>query len=105
MKILWEVSTHISGNFPIEQIDDPYELPPLGPSKAEFERRLGAHPEWIENLYFTYVFLLRATNKAKEVLLTEPFDGNDQTQNLIKTLLTESIVSKCCRESSFNELE
>ncbi len=33
-----------------------------------FDRSVGSHPERINNLYFTYIFLLRALAKAAPIL-------------------------------------
>ena len=42
-----------------------------------FKDRLGTHPERIENLYFVYLFTLRAVLKAKEFLSNVNFDTGE----------------------------
>ena len=50
------ISSHIAANYPQSvRIDDDV----LGPSLEVFERKLGNNPEWLNNLYFTFAFLLR----------------------------------------------
>lgn len=49
---------------------------------------VGNHPERVDNLYLAFLFLLRATMKAKHVLLHYPYEtGNKTDDALVKELM------------------
>jgi hypothetical protein len=63
------ISAHIANDYLLDDFTGRW-----GPNLAEFRRRLG-NPQakgYIENLYFTYLFTLRAVQKAAP-LLQVPF--------------------------------
>lgn len=99
-----EVSAHICANYPLFEPENEYDLPPLGPSLEAFQFKLGHNENWKNNLRFTFVFLLRAMNKAKNILLTQDYE-EENTAKIMDQILTESVISQCCRENSFDELE
>jgi preprotein translocase subunit SecG len=76
------------------------------PNTALFVEKVGKHPERIHNLYFTYLFLLRAINKAGPELLLYDYDtGNPEddewvrsaVQNLVRTSSNTSTADQCHR--------
>jgi hypothetical protein len=61
----------------------------VGPNMELYETKLGSHPEYLNNLYFTFVFLLRATNKARGILSGFDYStGNTQEDAHVSTSLT-----------------
>ena len=74
-----------------------------------YEKVLHGHQDWLENLYFDFVFLLRAVNKASNVL--KEYDMNTgnptddaMTMGLIGYLLqTDFIQEQCSHLNSFDE--
>lgn len=59
-----------------------------------FVSRVGAHKDRLHNLYFTYLFVLRAVTKAKEDLLAFDYDTGDpvddaRTRELVQALVKE----------------
>eukprot|EP01083_Nonionella_stella_P117339 349546_1 len=80
-----------------------------GPNVALYEKVLHRHQDWIENLYFDFVFLLRAVNKASDVLKEYDYStGNPSddamTMGLMNYLLqTDFIQIQCNHLNSFDE--
>jgi len=80
-----------------------------GPSLKFYTKLLHGKDEFINNLYFGYVFLLRALNKAAPLLKSYPIDsGNPQedfrAKKLFDSLLdSDFIQSTCTPEFSFDE--
>eukprot|EP00494_Astrolonche_serrata_P024988 UN25248 len=83
----------------------------FGPSLAFYRKLLHGKNEYVNNLYFGYVFLLRALNKAAPLLQNYPIDtGNPQDDyraktNFNKLLNSDFIQSQCTPEFSFDESE
>jgi len=79
------------------------------PNPIYFMEKFGNHPEYIRNLYFSYVVLLRALRKAKPFLYKyEIYTGDivdDETASiLLKRLLDSHILSSCSNVfSAFDE--
>jgi len=80
-----------------------------GPSYKFYSNLLHGKDEFINNLYFGYVFLLRALNKAAPLLKNYPIDsGNPQedfrAKKMFDSLLeSDFIQSTCTPEFSFDE--
>lgn len=80
-----------------------------GPSLPFYRKLLHGKDEFINNLYFGYVFLLRALNKAAPILKNYPIDtGNPQDDFRAKQLFTDMLESDfikatCTPEFSFDE--
>eukprot|EP01041_Mallomonas_annulata_P007873 gene7873-16115_t len=66
------ISTHIARQ---------YYSPDLGwhANHTMFHRAVGAHPMRLHNMYFTFLFLLRAAARAGEQLLLRPLEGLEET--------------------------
>eukprot|EP00475_Leptophrys_vorax_P002671 TRINITY_DN11501_c0_g1_i2.p1 TRINITY_DN11501_c0_g1~~TRINITY_DN11501_c0_g1_i2.p1 ORF type:complete len:440 (-),score=118.92 TRINITY_DN11501_c0_g1_i2:44-1363(-) len=96
------VAAHIAANYPQDDGYNGYNLP-------FFQRTVGDHPERITNIYFTYVVLLRALNKAAPTLKKFDYFVSDdpkesqRTKELILKLLQTSLVSQCSSANSFDE--
>jgi len=75
-----------------------------GPNLDMFIWRLGAFPDRMKNIYFTFVYLLRAANKASSFLSSYNYhtghtDEDKKVQSLVKTLLSSDLVCS----STFDE--
>lgn len=55
-----------------------------GPNPDVFEARVGSFPQRMKNMYFTYLFLLRATQKIAPILVD--WDYNTPTQGEASTI-------------------
>jgi hypothetical protein len=112
------ISAHISNAYPVTPDVDPYidlhapeHCSLISPSIDEFQRRVGNYPERITNLYFAFVFMLRAVNKASDTLRNYNYNtsvtGKENETNelitLMDQLLSSSLISKCSKEASFDE--
>lgn len=107
------ISAHISESYAIASDIDPHTSitthPHLyGPSLSVFQEKLGKHVEWQDNLYFAFVFLLRAVNKASPMLLTFNYNTGNPIEdtlvyNKVRKMLTGGIISQCSAKESFDE--
>jgi len=86
------INTHIAKNFFLDPNTKMYS-----PNLELFKDRLQKYPERIQNLYFAYLFLLRAVSKAAPVL--EQYDYNTgnavesaEVRKLMKQLLTTDLL-------------
>jgi hypothetical protein len=75
-----------------------------GPNLDMFIYRLGGFPDRMKNIYFTFVYLLRAAQKASKFLSSYDYDTahpeeDQRVQSLMKTLLSSSLVCS----STFDE--
>ncbi|KAI8335450.1 hypothetical protein BC941DRAFT_430361 [Chlamydoabsidia padenii] len=66
-----------------------------GPNLDCFVNRIGAHPERLQNIYFTYAVVLRAVTKLDDYLAQYPFQTGDvaedeKTRALIHDLITST---------------
>ncbi|SPQ93346.1 unnamed protein product (mitochondrion) [Plasmodiophora brassicae] len=97
------IAAHVSFNHPLGEGLE------WGPEPHVFDRMLGNHPNRIQNMYFTYVFLLRAVNKVSPHLLNYDFhtgnnDAEDQRVDaLLRALLASPMIQQCSPEHSFDE--
>ena len=107
------ISAHIANAYPVSADIDPHadinEQPSLyGPSVAVYDEKLGNHPDRLNNLYFAFVFLLRAVNKATPMLLDFNYTTHSavvdaQTAAAVRELLTNGLVTACNASASFDE--
>jgi ERO1-like protein alpha len=80
------INTHIALEYRFGE-DDRW-----GVNTPLFVERVGSHPERLQNLYFTYLFVLRAVGRYREVLLHYDFnttgraEDDAQVQVLLRTL-------------------
>eukprot|EP00485_Elphidium_margaritaceum_P006782 CAMPEP_0202694908 /NCGR_PEP_ID=MMETSP1385-20130828/8643_1 /ASSEMBLY_ACC=CAM_ASM_000861 /TAXON_ID=933848 /ORGANISM="Elphidium margaritaceum" /LENGTH=500 /DNA_ID=CAMNT_0049350843 /DNA_START=23 /DNA_END=1525 /DNA_ORIENTATION=- len=87
----------------------PHQPHKYGPNLELYEKVLHDHQDWIENLYFDFVFLLRAVNKASHVLSAYDMNtGNPSddamTHGLMNYLLrTDFVQTQCSHLHSFDE--
>lgn len=95
------ISAHIASNYPLKNGE-------YGMNSIVFQKALGDHPERVDNVYFTYVILLRALNKISNVLSEFEFDtGNiiedKKTKDLFDLVMSSGIIKDCSSEMSFDE--
>ncbi|OQS06886.1 endoplasmic oxidoreductin [Thraustotheca clavata] len=59
-----------------------------GPNTKMFVARVGAFPERLQNMYFTYLFVLRAVGRYREVLLNYDYStGNEYDDKRVNEVL------------------
>ena len=72
-----------------------------------FKEKLGDHPERIENIFFVFVFLSRAVNKAAPILRNYDYVGDSSETlsilNDISSLLNTETIQQCSPTQSFDE--
>ena len=92
------ISSHIAADFLLDEASGTW-----GPSLEEFERRLGtpAAKSHLENLYFAYLFVLRAVMKAGPALeqadLSSGLPVEDKlTRELMDQLVIVQAISRDC---------
>ena len=73
-----------------------------------FDEKLGQHAERLNNLYFAFVFMLRAVNKASPMLLSFNYSTGHpltdrSTQDAVTSLLTSGLIPSCSPSTSFDE--
>ena len=83
------ISAHIANDYLLSEVGGVW-----GPSLDEFRRRLGgpAASERVANLYFTYLFVLRAVLKAGPTLQTVVFSTGDRGQDALTGKLVHKLV-------------
>ncbi|CAN0020420.1 unnamed protein product [Ascophyllum nodosum] len=61
-----------------------------GPNTKMFVNAVGMHPDRLTNMYFAYVFVLRAIGKARPFLMAYEYDtGNEEDDALTRMLMNE----------------
>ncbi|CAG8584529.1 937_t:CDS:2, partial [Funneliformis mosseae] len=65
-----------------------------GPNLECFINRIGSHPERLQNIYFSYVVLLRAISKAADYLNGYEFCTGDKIQDLQVKAMVGELVNK-----------
>ncbi|CAI2183560.1 19640_t:CDS:2, partial [Funneliformis geosporum] len=65
-----------------------------GPNLECFIKRIGSHPERLQNVYFSYVVLLRAMSKAADYLNGYEFCTGDKIQDLQVKAMVGGLVNK-----------
>ena len=63
------------------------------PSLPLWLERVGTHPDRLENMYFVYLFLVRALAKARPVLAAMKFDTGNQAQDLSTRQLLDQLLA------------
>jgi len=109
------ISCHIANSYPVGDVDPHVDIHApatsgalIGPNVTVYDNRVGHYPERITNLYFAFVFMLRAVNKASEVLREADYStGNDAEDAMVRTLvervLESPLVRSCSNTQSFDE--
>jgi len=84
------ISTHIAREYYFGNsiMDDGY----WGPNTKLFVDRVGTHPERLHNMYFTYLFMLRAMAKAAPELELFPYDTGNATDDSNALALMRALV-------------
>lgn len=60
-----------------------------------FVKAVGSHPDRLNNLYFTFLFVLRAVTKAGSVLTEYPYHtGNKADDEMVRTLIERLVKSR-----------
>ncbi|GBC00107.1 hypothetical protein RclHR1_03750006 [Rhizophagus clarus] len=72
-----------------------------GPNLECFITRVASHPERLQNVYFTYIVLLRAISKAADYLNSYEFCTGDKNQDFrVKTMVSELVnAARSCPET------
>eukprot|EP00249_Psilotum_nudum_P018259 c26718_g1_i1 orf=619-1977(+) len=90
------ISIHIAADYLIDEVNDKW-----GPSPRLVYERVLRHPERVENLYFTFLFVLRAVTKAADYLLQaeystgNPFEDRN-TLSLVFELVNNRHLQAAC---------
>ena len=84
------ISAHLSNEYLMNEETDSW-----GQNLEEFTRRLGnsAVKERVENMYFTYLFVLRAVLKAAPLLESVDYSTGCQDQDIHTKKLMQQLVS------------
>lgn len=91
------ISAHIVGDYLIDEATQTW-----GPNLEMFKWRLG-NPDVkdrVENLYFTYLFVLRAVLKAGPILQQVDFDTGSPQEDLVTQRLVHSLVDSAALKHS-----
>lgn len=83
------ISAHLSNDYLLDEETDTW-----GPNLEEFTQRLGniAVKERVENMYFTYLFVLRAVMKAGPLLASIDYSTGCQGQDTETKRLMQQLV-------------
>ena len=86
------ISAHIAADYLLDEASGQW-----GPSPGEFERRLGtpAAKSHLENLYFAYLFVLRAVMKAGPALEQADLSSGLPLEDRLTRQLMDQLVSIC----------
>ncbi len=90
------ISAHIAADYLLDEASAKW-----GPSLEEFERRLGtpATKSHLENLYFAYLFVLRAVMKAGPALEQANLSSGLPVEDKLTRELMDQLVSTSSRSS------
>ena len=91
------ISAHIAADYLLDEVKGAW-----GPSQAQFQARLGG-PEAesrVANLYFAYLFVLRAVLKAGPVLARSQYRTGDVGQDALTAGLIQRLVRPLFRKQS-----
>ena len=87
------ISTHIAADY---LVDEAINL--WGKNTSLMHDRVLQHPERVQNLYFTYLFVLRAVIKAQKYLAEAEYStGNDAEDHITHKLITALVGSERLR--------
>jgi len=93
------INTHISRNYQLNKETGEWIY-----NISMFKERLQDHPERIENLYFAFLFLLRAVTKAAPVLREYHYNtGNEQEARILQSLVRQFLSVDLLCSPTFNE--
>lgn len=113
------ITAHIAARYPIGTVPDGVSeseaiknFGPIGTEVDEygtiwgynldiFHERIANHPDRVENLYFLYLFMLRALMKARDQLIEMFFETGDanedyRTRRLIHEIITDARLHEAC---------
>ncbi|CAM6095562.1 unnamed protein product [Calypogeia fissa] len=90
------ITTHIAADYLLDESTGRW-----GPNPSLLYERVLKYPERVENLYFTFLFVLRAVTKAADYLSQAEYDtGNpvedQRTLQLMKELVNNERLSSAC---------
>jgi len=93
------INTHISRNYQLNKETGEWIY-----NISMFKERIQDHPERIENLYFAFLFLLRAVTKAAPVLREYHYNtGNEQEARILQSLVRQFLSVDLLCSPTFNE--
>lgn len=87
-----EVEGHENGIPSSESYFDEENVVKWGYNLRLFEERIARHPSRVENLYFTFLFVLRAVVKAKELLVGIDYRTGDTAEDEMAKILVNELV-------------
>ena len=92
------ISTHIAMEYFFGGLTDRDSPDQWGINMPLFVRSVGSHPDRLNNLYFTFLFVLRAVAKAEYLLSTYPYHTGNVTEdrevsNMMKALVSGNALS------------
>mmetsp|Transcript_2704 Transcript_2704/g.3708 ORF Transcript_2704/g.3708 Transcript_2704/m.3708 type:complete len:476 (+) Transcript_2704:517-1944(+) len=88
------ISTHIARDYLFSTSNSWGENPEL------FMKAVGHHSDRLQNLYFTFLFVLRAVVKAGDILIDYNYNTGNATDDAAVRQLITSLVGKASRHSS-----
>ena len=89
------ISTHIAAGYLLDEATNTW-----GRNTALVHERVLQHPERVQNLYFTYLFVLRAVIKAERYLSEAEYStGNDAEDEITHKLVTALVGSERLRSA------
>jgi hypothetical protein len=87
------ISTHIAKQYFFGNAYDTDSADKWGVNLPLFIRAVGSHPERLNNLYFTFLFVLRAVAKAERLLASYPYLTGEVGEDSRLADLVRSLVS------------
>eukprot|EP00850_Spirogloea_muscicola_P021849 SM000265S09770 [mRNA] locus=s265:67573:70810:+ [translate_table: standard] len=81
------VSTHIAAHYLLDQAQDQW-----GENPAIFKERVADDPQRLQNLYFTFLFVLRAVMKASEYLSQAEYSTGNSGEDAETSALMDRLV-------------
>lgn len=108
------ISSHIANSYPVGQVDPSIDIHAssngalIGANVTVFQDRVGRHPDRLNNMYFAFVFLLRAVNKARDTLRVYDYGTGNVTEDtalrrIMSGVLESPLVTSCSSTASFDE--
>ena len=89
------VATHIAKRYVYREDEtDPSDSGVIGINTALWVERVGRHPERLQNLYFAYLFMLRAVARAGTRLLAFNYSTGDTSSDAKAHALLQRLVSE-----------
>mmetsp|Transcript_20147 Transcript_20147/g.33059 ORF Transcript_20147/g.33059 Transcript_20147/m.33059 type:complete len:467 (-) Transcript_20147:141-1541(-) len=95
------ITTHIARQYCLKRTDHDCKF---GPNVEFYMDRLGKFPDRVKNLYFTYLFMVRAAAKAAHLLAEYSYEtGNLAEDKLTRTLVLKLLEDPLIKSLTFNE--